>query len=74
VKLTRDASPGLRSALALFVSYYTYAGEHARAMEWLEKAVDIRDPNVPYVSQPDYDPLRNGSRYTTVMRRLNLPN
>jgi hypothetical protein len=42
-------------------------------MDWLEKAFDYRDPNLPYLRLPAYDPLRADPRFQSLARRLGLP-
>jgi hypothetical protein len=50
------------------------AGNKAQALEWLEKGVEVRDPNMPYISVlPTYDPLRSDPRFQDLLRRMNLP-
>jgi tetratricopeptide (TPR) repeat protein len=50
------------------------AGEKARALDWLEKALAQRDPNLPYLScWPLWDPLRSDPRFQAVLRRIGLP-
>ena len=54
--------------------HYVYAGDLDRAIDWLEKAFEVRDPNLPYISvQPIYDPLRSNPRFQDLLRRMNLP-
>jgi len=55
------------------VMFYTYAGELDRAFEWIEKGIENRDPNLPYLLEPDFEPLHRDPRFRAVMRRLNLP-
>ena len=53
---------------------YLRAGENERALTWLEKAYEARDPNLPYASSaPWYDPLRSDPRFRDLLRRMNLP-
>jgi tetratricopeptide (TPR) repeat protein len=53
---------------------YAYAGLNDRALESLERAFEVRDPNVPYVGiYPIFDPLRDDPRFQDLLRRLNLP-
>ncbi len=54
--------------------HYFYAGDHDRTMDWLEKAFEVRDPNLPYIGfDPLYDPLRSDPRFQDLLRRTNLP-
>ena len=52
---------------------YVHAGDKGRALEWLEKAVEGRDPNAPYIGLPDFDSLRSESRFQALLRKMNLP-
>jgi hypothetical protein len=51
-----------------------YAGDTARALDWLERACDDRDPNMPYIScEPLFDPLRSEPRFQALLRKMGLP-
>jgi adenylate cyclase len=52
---------------------YIGAGDTDRAIEWLEKGVAARDPNMPYIGLPYYDSLRAEPRFQALLRRMNLP-
>jgi hypothetical protein len=52
---------------------YLEAGEKAKALEWLEKGVELRDPNMPYLGVPFYDSLHSEPRFQALLRRMNLP-
>ena len=44
------------------------------ALEWLEKALKLRDPGLPYSkTDPLLDPLRADPRFQTVLRELRFP-
>ena len=51
---------------------YIYADDRERAMEWLERAYEARDPNLPYLRLPAYDPLRADPRFQSLLRRMKL--
>jgi tetratricopeptide (TPR) repeat protein len=54
--------------------YYLYAGDYDRAMDWLEKAFEVHDPNLPYVGfHPLWDVLRSDARFQDLLRRMSLP-
>jgi Tfp pilus assembly protein PilF len=63
-----------RGRVSIFAHYCLYAGDYDRAMDWLEKAFEVRDPNLPYIGfEPLWDPLRADPRFKDLLRRLNLP-
>jgi tetratricopeptide (TPR) repeat protein len=45
-----------------------------RTLEWLMKAVEVRDPNMnAMVTDPQFDGLRGDARFQELLRRVNLP-
>jgi TolB-like protein len=52
---------------------YSYAGDKAHALDWLERAYEVRDPGLPYLGSPDYDPLRAEPRFQALLRKMGLP-
>jgi serine/threonine protein kinase/tetratricopeptide (TPR) repeat protein len=53
---------------------YFDARDYDRAVDWLEKAYEVRDPNLPYqIASPVYDPLRSNPRFQALTRRMGLP-
>ena len=59
---------------AWIAQLYTMAGEKDRALEWLEKGLEVRDFSMPYVNvDPTYDTLRNTPRFQALLRRMNFP-
>jgi tetratricopeptide (TPR) repeat protein len=52
---------------------YLFAGEKARALDWLERGYEARDPNLPNLRLPVYDPLRSEPRFQALTRRMGLP-
>jgi len=52
---------------------YVFAEDKDKAMEWLEKAHEMRDPMMPYVGSPIFDLLDDDPRYQDLLRRMNLP-
>jgi len=47
--------------------------DEALALEWLERAYEDGDGNMPYIGMPIYDPLRADLRFQDLLRRMNLP-
>ena len=53
---------------------YIMAGEKAQALAWLEKGLEVRDPDASqYRLDPSYETLRSEPRFQELVRRLNLP-
>jgi hypothetical protein len=49
-------------------------GEHQRALDWLERAYEARDPNLPSINNREaFDMLRDQPRFQALLRRMNLP-
>jgi adenylate cyclase len=53
---------------------YLDAGDYNRTIDWLERAYEDHDPNLPYIGEPIFcDRLRSYPRYQDLLRRMNLP-
>jgi hypothetical protein len=52
---------------------YDVAGENDKAIYWLEKVYEVKDPNLPYFLIPSNDGLRNDPRFQKLARKMNLP-
>jgi TolB-like protein/Tfp pilus assembly protein PilF len=53
---------------------YVWAGEKAHALDWLEKGLEARDPNMPYIGvDPAMAVLRSEPRFQAIVRQLKLP-
>jgi TolB-like protein/Tfp pilus assembly protein PilF len=48
-------------------------GDKDRAMDWLEKAYEAREPGLVYVGRPHWDRLRGDPRFQDLLRRIGLP-
>jgi TolB-like protein len=57
-----------------YATIYAQWGQIPDALEWLEKAMRLRDPGLEYLkTDPLMDPLRKESRFEAVMRDLKFP-
>jgi len=53
---------------------YTRAGKNEEALEWLERAFEAHDANMPSISvDPIFDDLRDEPRFNELLRQMNLP-
>jgi TolB-like protein/Tfp pilus assembly protein PilF/predicted Ser/Thr protein kinase len=53
---------------------YMMAGDKAQALAWLEKGLEVHDPDASqYGHDPIYQTLRSEPRFQEIVRRLNLP-
>jgi len=55
---------------------YVYAGrnDHAKAIEWLERAYQLRDTGlVSLKDDPLLKNLQHDARFRSLLRRMNLP-
>jgi tetratricopeptide (TPR) repeat protein len=54
---------------------YIYANMPDKAMDWLEKGFELRDPNMPYIATSIYnlDPLHDNPRFIEILQKMNLP-
>jgi serine/threonine-protein kinase len=52
---------------------YTMAGEKNKALDWLEKGLEIHDPVLPYLGYPCFDDIRPDPRFQDLLRRIGLP-
>ncbi len=53
---------------------YMYAGHGGRALDWLERSLEAREPNMRYVGVvPVYAGLHDDPRFRDLLRRMALP-
>jgi TolB-like protein/Tfp pilus assembly protein PilF len=52
---------------------YAVAGDGDATLDWLERAYEVRDPSLPYLSMPIFDLVRSTPRYAALLQRMNLP-
>jgi hypothetical protein len=61
-------SPGGLASISML------AGEKQEALEWLEKAYEVRDPRLAGLkSNRMFNPLRSDPRFQDLLRRVGLP-
>jgi len=57
-----------------YATIYAQWGNRAKALEWLETALRLRDPGLEYLkTDPLLDPLREEPRYRAIERELRFP-
>ncbi len=52
---------------------YACVSNKERAMDMLDRAYEMHDPNLPSLLHPGYDSLRNEPRFQALSRKMNLP-
>jgi len=52
---------------------YIMARNKEQALKCMEKAYEVRDPNLPYLLFPIHDTLREEPRFQEIARKMNLP-
>ena len=53
---------------------YDSAGDKERAIEWIEKAIEMRHPGVIYLGTKHFITLRRDDpRFQSLLRRIGLP-
>jgi TolB-like protein len=58
----------------IMVQLYDMAGDTDKALEWLERAYEERDANMPYIAVMLFsEELRTHPRFQDMLRRMNLP-
>ena len=68
------ASTWRRTSTINIAEYYAWAGEWESALEWLERAVDVRDANMPVVgSHAAFWPLHDDPRFRAIVEGIGLP-
>jgi TolB-like protein/Tfp pilus assembly protein PilF len=57
-----------------YATIYAQWGDTAKALEWLETAMRVRDPGLTFLKvDPLLDPLRNAPRFQAIQRELKFP-
>jgi TolB-like protein len=67
------AESGIHVTPWQIATLYTRAGMKEEALSWLEKALEARDPNMPYLKvDPIFDDLREDSRFIALLKGIGL--
>jgi len=66
--------PTYMSSSYMAATWYALAEDGARTLDWLERAYEVHDPNMPYVGViPHFDLVRDDPRFQDLLRRMGLP-
>jgi TolB-like protein len=58
----------------IYAIVYAQWGQRAKALEWLETALRLRDPGLVFIkTEPLLDPLRQEPRFQAIQRQLQFP-
>jgi tetratricopeptide (TPR) repeat protein len=72
--VTKIVQQGGDAAAYQYAEIYTQWGDRKAALEWLEKAMRLRDPGLVYLkTDPLMDPLRKEPRFQAIERELKFP-
>jgi len=70
----RYGEPGKNVGAGGIAELYQRAGDYDLAIDWIEKAYEEHEPNLPYIGiMPQHDPLRSNPRFQNLLRKMNLP-
>ena len=70
--ITAERSHATGTLAAAASILYLYAGDHEQAIEWIERALEQREPNLPYLRTPELDPIRDDPRVVAVMETIGI--
>jgi hypothetical protein len=72
--LARITTSAGDAAAYQYAEIFAQWGDHNTALDWLEKAVQLRDPGLVYTkTDPLLDPLRKEPRFQAIERQLKFP-
>jgi tetratricopeptide (TPR) repeat protein len=62
-------------APVIMAQRYVMVDQADKAIEWLEKGFEVRDPNMPYISTRGYlfEPLYDNPGFIEILQKMNLP-
>lgn len=73
-KLGEDFANGDTRAATGIAFVYVVLGDKEKTFEWLEKAFQVRDSDLPrFWLGPTFDPIRDDPRYKDLLKRIGLP-
>lgn len=67
-----EQNPDKTGALGI-AGQYRIAGDVERTVDWLEKAYDERNGNLPYIGRPINKVLHGSQRFRDLCKKLNIP-
>jgi tetratricopeptide (TPR) repeat protein len=60
-------------ASGVWVAYrYSRPGQYEKAIEWMERGFEQRDPTMPYMLMPELDNVRSDPRIQALMQKMDL--
>jgi hypothetical protein len=70
-----DWNPSSRYDTASIAGTYMHLGDKENALQWLEKAYELRDPFLIFwlPVAPEFDSLRSEPHFQSLLRRVGLP-
>ncbi len=72
--LAKLKAAGGDAAAYQYTAIYAQWGDRAKALQWLERALRLRDPGIEYLkTDPLLDPLRKEPRFQAIVRDLKFP-
>jgi TolB-like protein/tRNA A-37 threonylcarbamoyl transferase component Bud32/Tfp pilus assembly protein PilF len=71
-KLVTLANQGLVLPLDVAI-YFLIARDKKNGLEWVERAYEGHEPNMPYLRMPIYDTIRSEPRFQALLRRMGIP-
>jgi hypothetical protein len=72
--LAKMRATGGETSAVTYAAIYAQWGSSAKALEWLEAALRLRDPDlVRLKTEPLVDPLRKEPRFQAIERELKFP-
>ncbi len=73
-RLEEDFANGDGRAATGIAFVYVVLGDKEKTFEWLEKAFQVRDSDLPrFWLGPTFDPIRDDPRYKDLLKRMGLP-